>query len=267
MHWILEKPTQNINKTLQDLAQEKLASLLKEKGIPFSFHRVIPFTGHLSPAIDLNTRNAICIGPYSMRHSAKEHGLYPGVFDIEHFDFVIQKQKWGKEMLNFDSIITSFNQLNDLNENKDYFIRPVDDSKCFAGNVFNGASINEWKSNVIALDENGDNHGTLNGNTLLQFSSVKDIIAEYRFWIVKGQVVAHSIYKKNGKVFCSEKVNNDVLDYVKGVIETWQPNEAFVIDIADTSEGFKIVEINTLNAAGFYHANIENIVDALEANF
>ena len=53
MHWILESPPQNINKTSQDLAQEKLASLLKEKGIPFSFHRVIPFTGHLSPAMTL----------------------------------------------------------------------------------------------------------------------------------------------------------------------------------------------------------------------
>lgn len=267
MHWILEKPTQNINKTSQDLAQEKLVAILEEKGISFTLHKVIPFTGYLSPSIQDNIKNAICIGPYSMRHSAKEHGLYPGVFDIEHFDFVIQKQKWEKEMLNFDSVITSFNQLNDLNENKDYFVRPIDDSKCFAGNVFNGASINEWKSNVIALDENGDNHGALNGNTLLQFSSVKDITAEYRFWIVKGQVVAHSIYKKNGKVFCCEQVKNNVVDYVKGVIEIWQPNEAFVIDIADTSEGLKIVEINTLNAAGFYHANIENIVDALEANF
>lgn len=267
MHWILEKPTDNINKTSQDLAQEKLIAVLKKKGITFSFHKVIPFIGHLSPSIKDNIKHAICIGPYSMRHSAKEHRLYPGVFDIEHFDFVIQKQKWGHEMLNSDSVITNFNQLNDLNEDKDYFVRPVDDSKCFAGNVFNGASINEWKRNVITLDENGDNYGSLTGNTMLQFSSVKKIKSEYRFWIIKGKIITYSLYKKNGEVFCSNNINDNVIEYVKEVVDIWQPNEAFVIDIADTPEGFKIIEINTVNAAGFYHADIENIVDALENNF
>jgi hypothetical protein len=44
----------------------------------------------------------------------------------------------------------------------------------------------------------------------------------------------------------------------------WQPQRAFVLDVAETADGPKIVEINTLNSAGFYAADIQRIVLALE---
>jgi hypothetical protein len=49
------------------------------------------------------------------------------------------------------------------------------------------------------------------------------------------------------------------------VIAIWQPLEAFVLDVCETQHGFRIVEINTINSAGFYAADIQNIVMALEA--
>jgi hypothetical protein len=38
-----------------------------------------------------------------------------------------------------------------------------------------------------------------------------------------------------------------------------------VIDVCSTPNGLKIVEINTINAAGFYAGNIQSLVLALEA--
>lgn len=267
MHWILEKITENIHKSAQDAAQVALAEILKDKGLPHSFHQIIPFSGELYPALPESVKNAICIGPYSMRHSAKANGLYPGVMDIEDLDFVVQKDKWGEEMLNADSRVICFNNLEKLPEDSLYFVRPVDDSKCFAGNVFTGSVLNVWKDNVQALDKHGDNYGALNGKTLLQLSSVKDIKEEYRFWIVEGNIAAYSLYKRNGKVFTSKDIDDKAISYTKDMIRLWMPNDAFVIDIAKTSQGFKIVEINTLNAAGFYEANLESLVDALERAF
>lgn len=267
MHWILEKLTDNINKSGQDKALIALVDILASRNISHSFHQIIPFIGEACPPINENIKNAICIGPYSMRFLCKKNKLFPGVFDIEEFNFAIQKEKWGEEMLNYDSVITSFNTLEKLSNEKLFFARPIDDSKCFAGNIFTGKDLNEWKKNILNLDSYGDNNGDLNGNTLIQISSVKDILEEYRFWIVEGNIITYSLYKKGNKVITSADVNSDVIDYVKKIISIWEPHKAFVLDVARLKEGFKVIEINTLNAAGFYKANLESIVDALEKSF
>lgn len=38
----------------------------------------------------------------------------------------------------------------------------------------------------------------------------------------------------------------------------------FVIDVCDTPDGLRIVEINTINCAGFYAGDIQRLVAALE---
>jgi hypothetical protein len=52
--------------------------------------------------------------------------------------------------------------------------------------------------------------------------------------------------------------------FARDMIAIWQPLEAFVLDVCETQNGFRIVEINTINSAGFYAADIQNIVLALE---
>ncbi len=55
--------------------------------------------------------------------------------------------------------------------------------------------------------------------------------------------------------------------YVRERVREWQPHEAFVIDVCDTEAGLRIVELNTLNAAGFYAADVQKLVLALEEAF
>ena len=52
--------------------------------------------------------------------------------------------------------------------------------------------------------------------------------------------------------------------FVMDAIADWQPHRAFVIDVCDTPDGPRIVEINTINAAGFYAGDVQRIVAALE---
>lgn len=42
--------------------------------------------------------------------------------------------------------------------------------------------------------------------------------------------------------------------------EDYQPDKAFVIDIANTDNGLKIVELNCINCSGFYEADIQKII-------
>ena len=45
----------------------------------------------------------------------------------------------------------------------------------------------------------------------------------------------------------------------------WQPARAFVLDTALTPDGPRIVEVNCINSAGFYGADVKCIVVAVEA--
>ena len=40
---------------------------------------------------------------------------------------------------------------------------------------------------------------------------------------------------------------------------------AFVLDVADTLEGPKVIEVNNFNSAGLYACDVGKIVDAVEA--
>ncbi len=61
--------------------------------------------------------------------------------------------------------------------------------------------------------------------------------------------------------------NPDIAKYTEDRINEWHPLDAFVIDIADTEDGFKIVEINTLNSCGYYACDVQQLVLSLEHNF
>ncbi|MBE9227396.1 ATP-grasp domain-containing protein [Phormidium sp. LEGE 05292] len=59
-------------------------------------------------------------------------------------------------------------------------------------------------------------------------------------------------------------IEPDAYEFALRMIAVWQPSRAFVFDIALTHEGYKIVEINCINSAGFYAADVSKIVNALQ---
>jgi hypothetical protein len=79
--------------------------------------------------------------------------------------------------------------------------------------------------------------------------------------------ITNSLYKRGDKVIYSKDVDSIYLDYVKDRIEEWTPHDAFVIDVCDTENGIKIVEINTLNSSGFYAADVQKLVLTLEESY
>lgn len=256
MHWILQE---NIFK---ESAYDNLVDVLESAGIPYSVHKVVPFVGELTPVPQLTTENVICFGSYSMRHYAARKGWKPGVFDLEPFDFQQQLKHWDTEMLNWDSVIVPFGQAVVRGEK---FIRPTTDSKVFAGRVMGEEEFAEWQKKVCVLEE--DDGSSLTSDTLIQVGRTIQIYAEYRFWVVAGQVVCGSLYKRGNQVIYSDQVDQFYYDYVKKMIDIWHPHHAFCIDVCNTHLGPKIVEINTINSSGFYACNIPKLVAALEAHF
>ena len=262
MHWILQE------NLFKESEWENLVTCLERFGIPYSVHKVIPFVGQLVPAAEPRQEKVVCFGSYSMRHTARAQGWHPGVYDLFDQDFKVQLRHWGDRLLNHDSRVCAFKDVPLLAQPT--FLRPIDDSKYFAGKVFLPEEFNAWKHQVVDLGEDFGN--SLTGDTLVQICVPKTIFAEYRYWIVDGRIVSKSMYKRGDKVLYCADVDARFDEFVmrcigrhdEGAAPGWEPHRAFVIDVCDTPEGIRIVEINTINAAGFYAADVQEIVMALE---
>lgn len=263
MHWVLQ------DNLFNEQAYAFLLETLERFDIPHSVHKVIPFIGELIPAPETASKNVICMGSYSMRHSAKKHGWNPGVFDLEPFNFQVQMEHWGRHMLNAEATVVPFKHA-EVGA-KRAFLRPIEDSKSFAGKVYDHEEFTEWKNKVMKLKKKDG--GSLTKDTLVQVCPLREIYSEYRFWVVKGEIVCASLYKQGSRVYYSSDVPETYFEFVRAMIDQWQPLEAFVIDVASVPDdgdgwrGIKIVEINTINSAGFYACDMQKLVMALEDGF
>lgn len=254
MHWVLQEGF------LSETGWAALIATLTRFGLPHSIHAVTPKTGELAPDIALPHGNAICIGSYSMRHVAARFGWSPGVFDLFEQDFERQRAHWGARMLNFHSKVGVLAEV--VFDEPRLFVRPFHDSKHFSGRVFARDEFEAWRQRICAPDAQ---HGaSLTPQTLVQVSRPVVIHAEYRFWVVKGRIVTQSLYRRGSAVIYSSEVDERVARFVSECIAIWSPHETFVIDACDTEDGMRIVEINTLNASGFYAADVQRLVLALD---
>lgn len=257
MHWILQ------NNLFNESAYQELLETLERFNLPYSIHKVIPFIGELTqPEAPVVEGPVICMGSYSMRHAAKKHQWYPGVFDLEPCNFIMQLQKWGSHMLNADSVVTTFENANfpltsfcSAHQNyestceickgstrmvEDAFVRPIEDSKVFSGGVFTKEDFYTWKRKVVVLEEDFGN--SLTKNTLVQVCNPKTILAEYRFWVVMNhdtgvsEIVCASLYKMGRTVMYKEVTRNEfghLFEFVEARINEWSPHLAFVIDVCE----------------------------------
>lgn len=260
MHWIVQEDF-----LLGKPGWADLVDTLNRFGVEHSFHKVTPRTGELTPEAEVGHTNVFCYGSYSMRHVASRLHWRPGIFDLFHQDFEQQRAHWGKQMLNFPSVVCELAQANCSGDK--VFVRPVADTKSFTGRLFEKFEFEEWMRR--ACDRGGDSpaSSSLRKDTLVQVCDPVEIHGEYRCWIVKGQVVTSSVYRRGGQAFFSDEVDDRVVAYAQDRVAEWQPHEAFVLDVCDTPVGMRVVEINTINCSAFYAADVQRLVGALEDAF
>lgn len=258
MHWIIED-----NKESE--TNQKIIKALEELNIKYSTHKIVPIAGEILGELPNNSEKVTCYGAYSMRNYLRNNNFYPGTYDLEPFDFTVQKEYWGERMLNFDSEVLKFKDIKQWPNDEVRFLRPIQDSKVFSGNIFEWEEFKEWQDAVVLL---GHDYGdTLSSETLVQIASPKNIYKEFRVWVVNGVVVETSQYRENLRLKTkpNEHTPLEVIDYVKECTEIWNPHDVFVVDIALLKNGDKkVIEINTFNAAGFYKADVKKIIFAIE---
>ena len=270
MFWVVQHNLYN------EYGYESLLSTLVKYNIPHAIVKPVPFFDRLLPAdfdsheykgsIDALTGAVIdesglimCCGSLTLARIAHQRGWKPGHFNNENFTFEKWRQAWGENLLNFDAIVTTVGKVTPIwNE---FFIRPVEDTKSFSGMVVTWDEWSKWINGVLELNDCWN----VKNDTGVMFCPLKKIYTETRFFVVDGKLITWSEYKLGVEVHYSRKmVSQNVIDYAQKMVDIWQPSRAFVIDIAETPEGMKVVEINCFNSAGFYDCDVAKIVEAVE---
>jgi hypothetical protein len=257
MHWILQEGF------LSQSGRDSLVATLERFDIHYSVHSVVPRVGQLIPEPALEHRNVICMGSYSMRLAVVRNGWAPGIFDLLAQDFEQQRSHWGEHMLNFRSDVCTLADAKFTEERM--FVRPTNDSKYFSGRVFTAPEFHDWRNSIF--NSAGGTGTSVVPDTRIQVSKPVDIYAEYRFWVVKGEIVTQSLYKRANQPIYDGHVDERLSRFVQERIKEWAPSEAFVIDACDSANGMKVVEINTLNSSALYAADVQRLVLTLENTY
>ena len=263
--WIVQ------NNLYREAGYTALLETLVRLGIPHSIVKVVPLTGQLIPAewdtfsseeppqvfIPVDTA-IVVIGSYTLARLAVSKGWKPGA-NLTGLDYSVWGHRWPDAwLLNPKATVLAFK---DVVIDRLTFIRPVEDSKSFSGKVFSSEEWRAWQQTVLSTTDEND---PLSGSTEVMLSKPTEIYTETRLFVVDRKVVTYSGYKRGSRVVYYTEVDSEVLDFAQQCLSHWVPNDAFVLDIAQTENGPKIVEVNCLNAAGLYACDVNKIVMALE---
>lgn len=263
MHWVIQ------NGPIREEGYTDLVEALKRYDIPHTEVTVVPFSAELIP--DINPKgDVIVMGTVSLASKVvKRKGWKPGAFTNENFDFRVWSEKWKGYLLNEDAVVCPFRRI--PLEWDPFFIRPVLDNKAFTGQTMWMHEYQTWLGRLLV--EEGASDLNFDIDEMVMVASPKKIYREMRFWVVDHKVVTGSVYKIGEDVTHQDEgfIDHDAKSFVTGlvgnpdfIVGAWAPDRAFCIDIALVEEGYKIIEINCLNSAGFYKADVFKLVQAIQ---
>lgn len=188
----------------------------------------------------------------------------PGSFYGGNHLYEVCATHYRENLLNYGISIFQFAEKITWQPGEEKFIKPYKEAKIFTGKVFTETEWNDFVHESLAKPKTLMLHAA----SLVQASKPQTLIKEARLWIVGRTVVAGVYYRFHGDVTFEAEVNSEGIEFAKRMIDVFNVADAFVMDICLTHEGWKIVEVNCINSAGFYPTlNVKALLRALEAYF
>lgn len=225
--------------------------------------------------VQTERKDVFVFGSVKLARLSAKKDWTPGSFYGGNHDFSIYKEFYKENLLNYDSVIQNISDPINFSEEilpgSNYgfkespkFIRPTKDSKIFTGVLFTKI---KWEDKLLSINNYLKENSREGEEILVQISNVKRIYKEGRVWIVDGKIVTSSYYLFNGLVQYQENIEPEGLEFAQSMVDLYQVADAFVMDICLTPDGWKIVEINCINCAGFYNGDLQKIIIALEDKY
>ena len=243
-----------------------LIDSLERLELEYEIVKVRPFIDTIE--FETKRKDVFCFGGMKLSRLSSLYEWNPGSLMNSNHDFMVYKDYYKENLLNYDSKIFKFDE--DFKWKGDFFVRPTKDTKIITGKPF---TMKEWieernrlLSNMKKDKENGFTT-ILDDNTEIQVCSLKNIQKEFRFWIVGGEIVTASLYRTGCFINYSDVIDDGATEFCKEMVKIFQLADAFVMDICLTDGKWKIIEAGCINCAGFYKSNIPKLLMDLEDYF
>lgn len=243
--------------------EEQLANVkLAVQNYPHRFVGVIPFSHDITSDKELIGTDFIPYGSTLFTTLALEKkwkGLY---FDLDTFSM---KRAFNNrsDMLNDGLVICAVDAEKYLRiDNRDVFIRPDLDLKHFSGQVMNSIDCADWLKDAMSLPPESGTYA-ISPDMLVIISQPKNIKAEWRWFIVNGEIIDGAMYRNRGQLVKIRETDPEVIKEAQTFADGWLPNLCCVMDLALTDNGLKVVEFNCINSGGFYGHDINKIFKSL----
>ncbi len=188
----------------------------------------------------------------ALEHPRWRHGVF---FDPERFQHRAYAAAWGRDMLNADAQIMSWERLLREPRGPDdvFFLKPNDDLKYFTGQALRFAEAGDLyqalRKTARPIDPESE----------VVIGRPKEVDAEWRLFFVDGAFVTGSMYRPSG----DPNVPRDLVTFATSAVSRWAPASVFVIDVARVDRCWKIVECNCFNGSRLYSADVERLVIAV----
>lgn len=266
IHYVVE------NNKFQEDGHERLVEAIRLlPNTRYSLVKVIPFSHELEniggdPLPDKSAR-VFVFGSTTLMRIAKERGWTPGAF-TENLDISSLFHRYGALCANIDG---RFMRLQDAltvcQTDGIQFIRPLGDTKTFAGQTFNASKLEEWLDRLAILTP--EDNPEVSADTEVLVASPKDLLEEVRFWVVGKHIVTGSHYRKDGRPYRKEVKlgwGTQPEEFAKNVTRDPWDLSIYVLDVARVNGAvpyWAVLETNCLSGAGLYEANVESLVNGL----
>lgn len=240
-----------------------LINTIERLGLSYDIVKHIPYVQNIvtldNKPYNTDRTNVFIWGGTGMVKATNKNNFVPGSLLNKNHDYLVYSQYYKHNLFNYDSIIDSFKEPNIETYPELFFARPVLDNKSFTGKVFT-------KDEFITMhDMYFTNKWSVDFE--IQIAKPKKIQKEFRFWVVNGKVITGSLYRYGQNIYFTNTIDVDALKFAQQMVDIYQPAEAFVIDIVESNNEYKIMELGCINSAGFYQANLPLLIDALEQHF
>lgn len=242
---------------------DRIYPILDELKIPFE---KINLTSSITKLEILENRSDVFVyGSVKLAMLGKQNSDWnPGSFYGGNHLFEINSKFYKENLLNYQTEVKELSEKLVWKDREEKFIKPYKLAKLFTGNIF---TKNKWE-NFVENSLSKPHTPLMNSKSLIQVSEPRDIIKEARLWIVGGNIIEAVYYKILKDIPFEEKVEEQGIEFAEQMISTFNVAEAFVMDICLTDIGWKIVEINCINSAGFFpNVNVKKIFGALNNYF
>ena len=253
MHYLIQE------NVFKDPRYDQIFVVLETLNLPYETVRFHPN----SVVFDYHTtrQDIFVYGSVKLAKVAAGFDWAPGSLYGGNHAFERYAAGYGNNVINHDSYLGKFTDELDWRGGSRLFIKPSKEAKVFTGRVYHEV---EWRDFVHNTLNDPSNH-RVTADTAIQASTPYALIKEARTWIVDGRVVTSSYYKFHGDLPFEPTLAEDGLAFATRMAQLYAVADAYVMDIALTLDGWKIVEINCINSAGFYRGDVHEIVLALEA--